>query len=163
MEHKMRRIKQELPREEALAVLDRATSGVLALVDADGAPYAVPMSFARVGESLYFHCANAGHKLEAARACGRASFCAIDQDAVVPAEFTTYFRSAIAFGPIAELEDPAEKVVALRALAAKYSPGLDPTAEIDGSLRRTCVLDLRIERVTGKEARELMEARRKAE
>ena len=163
MEHKMRRFKQELPREEALAVLDRATSGVLALVDADGAPYAVPLSFARVGDTLVFHCANAGHKLDAVRACGQASFCAIDQDTVVAAEFTTYFRSAIAFGPITELEDPAEKTAALRALAAKYSPGLDPTDEIDGSLRRTCVLELRIERVTGKEARELMEARHRVE
>ena len=163
MEHKMRRFKQELPREEALALLDRATSGVLALVDAAGEPYAVPLSFARAGEALYFHCATAGHKLEAVRACGQASFCVIGQDAVVPAEFTTYFSSVIAFGAICEIEDPAEKVAALQALAAKYSPGLDPAGEIDGSLRRTCVLKMQLDRVTGKEARELMEARHKAE
>lgn len=163
MEHKMRRFKQELPREEALAVLDRATSGVLALVDASGDPYAVPLSYARVDDVLYFHCAAAGHKLDAVRACNRASFCVIDQDAVVPAEFTTYFRSAIAFGEIREVTDEAGKVAALQALAAKYSPGLDSTDEIAGSLRRTCVLALHIERVTGKEARELMEARKKAE
>lgn len=42
--HKMRRFKQELSAEETLAILERGTSGVLALSGDDDYPYAVPIS-----------------------------------------------------------------------------------------------------------------------
>ena len=96
----MRRHKQLLNAEETAAVLERGTSGVLALSGEDGYPYAVPLSYVFDGEKLYFHSAKAGHKLEALRRCPKASFCVIDQDQIVPEEYTTYFRSVIAFGAI---------------------------------------------------------------
>ena len=43
--HKMRRAAQELSYDETADLFRRATSGVLAVIDADGAPYAVPLSF----------------------------------------------------------------------------------------------------------------------
>ena len=61
------------------------------------------------GTKLYFHCAKAGHKLDAIRAQPKASFCVIDQDQIVPAEYTTYFRSVIAFGTVRILEDEQAK------------------------------------------------------
>ena len=66
----MRRHKQLLNAEETAAVLNRGTSGVLALSGEDGYPYAVPLSYVFDGEKLYFHSAKAGHKLEALRRCG---------------------------------------------------------------------------------------------
>ena len=51
----MRRKDRELTEEEARAVLRRAEYGVLSLVTEDGAPYAVPMSYAAVGDAIYFH------------------------------------------------------------------------------------------------------------
>lgn len=94
----MRRSAQALGVDACREVLSRGTSGVLALLGDGGWPYAVPMSYAFDGEKLYFHCAREGHKLDAIRREARASFCVVDRDEVVPAEYTTYFRSAIAFG-----------------------------------------------------------------
>ena len=54
---------------------------------------------------LLFHCAREGHKLDAVARCDKASFCVIDQDRVVPEEYTTYFRSVIAFGRIRVIGD----------------------------------------------------------
>lgn len=88
-----------------------------------GYPYAVPLSYVYQEGTLFFHCAKAGHKLDALRRCSKASFCVIDQDQVVPPEYTTYFRSVIAFGRTRILEDEAEKQAAIWLLAEKYCPG----------------------------------------
>ena len=154
----MRRFKQELTQAECAAVLERGTSGVLAVTGDGGYPYAVPLSYVWADGKLYFHCAMAGHKLDAIRADGRASFCVIDQDQIVPEEYTTYFRSVIVFGRARVLDDPQEKRHAIEVLAAKYRPGFPEAmaAEIDGAWNRLCMVEPAAEQVTGKQAKELM-------
>lgn len=160
----MRRFPQALSQEECAAVLLRGTSGVLALSGADGYPYAVPLSYVYdpAGERLYFHCAKEGHKLEAIRREPKASFCVIDQDQVVPEEYTTYFRSVIAFGVIRTLEEDGEKAAAIQLLARKYFPE-DSQDHRDLAIRREwaplCVLEMSIRHLTGKEAIELVRQR----
>ncbi len=95
---KMRRKCQQLTDEERMAILQKATAGTLALLGDNGYPYAVPISYAYREGKQYFHIALAGHKVDAIRKCAKASFCIIDQDHVRPFEYTTYFRSVIAFG-----------------------------------------------------------------
>ena len=46
----MRRFKQQLPEENAKAILAKATNGVLSLVDSEGVPYGVPINFAYDGK-----------------------------------------------------------------------------------------------------------------
>ena len=152
----MRRARQQLPESEAKALLATATNGVLSLVDADGAPYGVPMSFVYDGaQTIYFHGARAGRKLDCVAGCDRASFCVVGLDEIHPERFTTYFRSVIAEGRIAVATDPAEIVAALRMLAAKYAPGAESAGEIAGALERVAILRLEIRTLTGKEAIEL--------
>ena len=128
MFRELRRKKQALSKENCAAVLNRGTSGVLALVGDDDYPYAVPISYVYDGEKLYFHCAKSGHKLDAIRRNPKASFCVIDQDQIVPEEYTTYFRSVIVFGKIRILKDDGEKRSAIEKLALKYAP--DNTMEM---------------------------------
>ena len=154
----MRRKNQQLTPEACQAVLERGTSGVLALAGAEGYPYAVPLSYVLDGERIIFHCAKSGHKLDAIAQCPKASFCVIDQDQVVPERFTTHFRSVIAFGIIRVLEGE-EALTAVDRLAARYSPQVDDSArarEIEGSEARLCVLEMKIEHMTGKQAKEMM-------
>lgn len=156
----MRRLRQQLSRQECEAVLDRGTSGVLAVTGDGGWPYAVPLSYARREGKLLFHCAKGGHKLDALEREPRASFCVIDRDQIVPGEFTTYYRSVIVFGTVRILRSPAELEAAARALTDKYSPLETPEAvrrEIDGALNRMYILEMDMEHMTGKQARELME------
>ena len=47
MFREMRRKAQQLPEEECIDILKRATSGVLAVYGDDGYPYAVPVSHER--------------------------------------------------------------------------------------------------------------------
>lgn len=158
MFRKMRRAKQALDAEAVREILRRGSSGVLALSGDDGYPYAVPLSYVYDGEKLYFHCAKEGHKLDLIRRNPKASFCVIDQDKVVPEEYTTYYRSVIAFGRIRALDDPAEKRAAIEILALKYAP--EDTAErreafIEREWAPLHMLEMRLEHVTGKAAIEL--------
>lgn len=156
----MRRNRQQLSEEECIEILRAGSSGVLALSGTDGYPYAVPLSYLWQDGKVYFHCANAGQKLEAIRHCDKASFCVIGQDQVVPKEYTTYYRSVILFGRLRVLEDPAEVRTAITALAHKYYP-TDSAAHRDDLIQKEwpalCVVEMTVDRMTGKQARELAE------
>ena len=163
MVQKMRRNKQKLSAEECEALLKQNTSGVLALVDNDGSPYAVPLSYVYSQNKLYFHSAAEGHKIAAIQACEKASFCVIDQDQVVPQEYTTYYRSVIAFGTVRISTDEQESEAAMRLLALKYYPQDSEEHRIhtiEASKSEYEVLVFTIERMSGKQARELIKGKR---
>ena len=105
MFRQMRRKRQMLSKEECEYVLCRGTSGVLAVSGDDGYPYAVPLSYLYEDGKIFFHSAGSGHNLDAIAGNDRVSFCVIDQDRIVPEEYTTYFRSVIAFGRIHIIEN----------------------------------------------------------
>lgn len=159
----MRRIRQQLPREVAEEILKSATAGVLSVNGDDGYPYAVPLSYVYDAGNIYFHSALQGHKIDAIRRNPKVSFCVIAEDDIKPKEFTTYFRSVIAFGKARIIEDDAEKMSALRLLAARYSdstvtPGMTEK-EIAGGINRLLMVEVTIEHLTGKEAIELVRQR----
>lgn len=155
----MRRFPQELTPEECRRVLERGTHGVLAVLGDEGYPYAVPLSYVYEDGKIWFHCAKQGHKLDAIRKEPKVSFCVVDQDQVVPEEYTTYFRSVIAFGTARELEDEGEKRTALEVLAAKYSPDQveGRQKEIQSAFDRVTMVELAVEHMTGKQAKELVQ------
>ena len=153
----MRRSKQQLSQEEAIEVLERNTSGVLAVFGDDGYPYAVPLSYVYIDGKIYFHSALTGHKIDALEAYDKVSFCVVDADDVAPSEYTTYFRSVIAFGRARILRDEQEKMAALRLLGEKYNPGQPDAldAEAAHGFSRLHMIELTIEHLTGKQAKEL--------
>ena len=161
MFREMRRKKQRLSKEECDRILYNGTSGVLALHGDNGYPYAVPVSYVYNGEKLLFHSAKNGHKIDAIIKNAAASFCVIGQDQVVAEKYTTLFRSVIAFGQVRVLEDDGEKRAALEALGERFNPGQPESLEkeIAATWNSVCVLELEIEHLTGKEAKELRKRR----
>ena len=157
----MRRSRQALSWQESEEILRRGTSGVLALAGAEGYPYAVPLSYVYTQGILYFHCAKVGHKLESIRRCEKASFCVVDRDEIKPEAYTTYYRSAIAFGRVRILESEEEKRHAIEQLSPKYHPMDTPAhrkAVIDREYAPLCMLAFTVEHMTGKQAIELTKA-----
>lgn len=156
---KMRRFKQLLTAEENIEILQKGSSGVLALCGDDGMPYAVPLSYVYTDGKIYFHGAKQGAKLDIISQNNKASFCVVGQDLNVPEKFTTYFKSVIAFGTISQVTDEDEMFTAVDALAKKYSPDESREAR-EGEIKREwnalCVLRLDICEITGKQAIELV-------
>lgn len=166
MFREMRRNKQSMSRGAIKEVLEKATSGVLALDGDDDYPYAVPISYVYDQENavFYFHGAKTGHKMDAIAHSSKASFCVIDQDQVVQEKYTSYYRSVIAFGRIRVLETEEEKRSAIHKLAVKYFPTdtLDHRQEaIDKDYDPMAMMALTVEHMTGKEALGLMRQREK--
>ena len=154
----MRRKRQQLSETESIGILQKTTSGTLALLGDNGYPYAVPISYIYHEGKLYFHSALSGHKVDAIRGCDKASFCVIEQDDVQPKKYTTFFRSVIAFGRIHIIEDEAEKLTTARMLGNRYNPNDDESLkkEIESGLSRMLMIRFDIEHLTGKEAIELI-------
>ncbi len=159
----MRRKHQQLSNEESIGILEKATSGTLALSGDNGYPYAVPISYVYHDRQLYFHSALNGHKVDAIKRCDKASFCVIEQDEVQPQKYTTYFRSVIAFGRIHIIEDEQEKLETARMFGNRYNPNDDESLqkELESGFAHMLMIRLSIEHLTGKEAIELTKQRPK--
>lgn len=160
MFREMRRKRQQLKETECIEILKRNTSGVLAVSGDSGYPYAVPLSYVYDEHTLYFHCAKSGHKLDAIKDCDKVSFCVVDQDLVVPQEYTTYYRSVIVFGRASIIDQEDEIRSAIEKLAIKYYS--DDSKDnrdsfIEKEYKTLCVVKIQIEHMTGKEAKELVD------
>ena len=162
MFREMRRFKQLLPQETAVEILNRNTSGILALNGDDDYPYAVPMSYVYADGKLYFHSAKAGHKIDAIKRSEKVSFCVIDQDQIVPEKYTTLFRSVIAFGRAQLVEELEEIRRVVTMLAIKYSSDFQDgiPKEIDSSIKNMTIIEMTIDHMTAKEAIELVKKKR---
>jgi hypothetical protein len=160
MFREMRRAKQLMSVEDTEAVLVRCTNGVLACLGDGDYPYAVPVSYVYSNGRIYFHSAKAGHKVDAIIANPRVSFAVVDEDKIVSREYTTYFRSVIAFG-LARIVEGDERLSAFAALVEKYSG--DQSEEVKAMEISKCehshIIAIDIEHMTGKEAIEFVRAR----
>ncbi|MBO6003179.1 MAG: pyridoxamine 5'-phosphate oxidase family protein [Mailhella sp.] len=154
----MRRHRQQLSTGECIRILKEATSGVLALLGDGGYPYAVPLSHVYDGGRIYFHSAREGHMVDAVRRHGRASFCVIGRDDVRGREYTTLFRSVIAFGRIRIIDDADEKLKAARMFGGRFNPDDEEALqnELEKGFSHMLMLCFDIEHLTGKEAVELV-------
>lgn len=158
MFREMRRKKQLLSQEETVEIMEKGTSGVLALIGDDSYPYALPLSYVYCNSKIYFHSSKVGHKIDAIKNSQKASFCVIDKDHVVPEEYTSYFRSAIAFGRVRIIENDKEKISTIEKLVMRYTLGNEERRSqiIAKQFNSFCMIELEIEHMTGKQAIELV-------
>ena len=147
--------------EDMSAVMDRCTNGVLACDGDNGYPYAVPISYVYFNDKIYFHSAKSGHKIDAIKNNPRVSFAVIDEDKISSEEYTSYFRSVIAFGR-ARIVEGDEWFESFKALVEKYSgdqPEESKHKEITGC-KQSYIIAIDVEHMTGKEAIELVKAKK---
>lgn len=122
MFREMRRSDKGGSRDDAVAMLTKATNGVLAVNGDDGYPFAVPVSFVFKDDKIVFHCSMEGHKVDAMKRDPKVSFCVVDADNIIPERFTTVFRSAIAFGKVKLVTEGEDFQWAMEAIGEKYTP-----------------------------------------
>ena len=153
MFRKMNRIKQQLSREESIAILKAEPRGVLSLIGDNGYPYGIPMDhwYCEKDGCLYFHCGKKGHKIDAIHGCDKASFCVMDQGYRKEGEWALNIKSVIVFGRIQFVEDFGEAMSIVRQLSLKYTGDIDYIDwEIQQSGKNTMVFRLVPEHITGK-------------
>ena len=151
------RKKQALSEEECFAVLRKEKRGVLSVLGDGGYPYGTPLNhyFDEENRILWFHCGRIGHRLDALRACGKASFCVISEEPREEGSWALRFRSVIAFGRVEIVDDPGKVVDITTKLCRKFTDDEDYIRrEIAQFGKATLLLALHIEHLSGKLVKE---------
>lgn len=151
------RKKQQLSQEECVALLKTQPRGVLSLLGDDGYPYGLPIDhwYNEEDGCLYFHSGPTGHKVDAMKACPKASFCVYDQGFRAEGDWALQIKSVIVFGKIEIVEDHEKAIELTRALSFKYtSDAAYIQEEIDKYGHEVLVFKLVPEHMTGKITKE---------
>jgi nitroimidazol reductase NimA-like FMN-containing flavoprotein (pyridoxamine 5'-phosphate oxidase superfamily) len=113
-------------RDTIDAILDEALVCHMGFVDGDQ-PFVIPTTFARVGDVLYVHGSAAGRTLRALRGGLRMCLTVTLLDGLVLARSAFHhsmnYRSVVVLGEATEVTDPAERLLAFRALVERLAPG----------------------------------------
>ncbi|MBS5334649.1 MAG: 5-nitroimidazole antibiotic resistance protein [Clostridiales bacterium] len=147
----MRRADREMPKEFALEIVDKCPYAVISMIDCD-APYALPVSIVRSGDSIYFHCANEGRKAKVLTSYPRVSIVCVGDVTPSSDKFTTEYESAIITGTARKVIKDAEKINALRLICERYTPSNMHNFDraIEKSLSRTAIWKVDIDSISGK-------------
>ncbi len=146
----MRRKDRLTTAGQAWEILENSEYMTLSMTGADGTPYGVVLSFARVGERLYFHSAGEGYKVESLQKDGRVCVTAVGRQRAVEEDFTVAYASAVAFGRARLVEDPAEKEQGLLAICEKYAPSNPNAAAYLLQYPHVTVWCVEVEELSGK-------------
>jgi nitroimidazol reductase NimA-like FMN-containing flavoprotein (pyridoxamine 5'-phosphate oxidase superfamily) len=140
-----------LTQEEAMKLLGSGEYGILSTIGEGNLPYGVPVSYALVENSIYFHCANEGAKLDNIKGNSKVCFTVVGKTNVLAEKFSTEYESVIVFGNAAIVEGD-EKVLGLKEIIKKYSPDFIPEGDeyINRAKNETTVVRISIEGFTGK-------------
>lgn len=151
----LRRFKQAATPQECEEVLTSARRGVLAVHGENGYPYGLPVNYMYVDGKIYFHCAKAGHKLDAIRANDKVCFTVLSEPVKNPCEWWNCFTSVICFGHVSEVTDEQEKDRILRQIGAKYFPeGYDLEGDIAKNAHNALILEITVDHMSGKHVKE---------
>ena len=145
----MRKANRRKSPEWALDVFDKAPYMTLSMTRPDGTPYGLPLNVVRKDDTtFYFHCASEGEKIECLRHNPIVSLSAVSRCTPKYEEeknnFTEHYNSAIAIGRVEIVQDPDEKIKALRLLCERFLPQyMEHFQEaIDRSLERTTIVKI---------------------
>jgi hypothetical protein len=148
-----RKEKQITTRAEIEAVIRKAMVCRLAMVD-DSRPYIVPLCFGYHDNTLFFHSAREGKKLDILKKNKIVCF-EFDVDTELkkgktPCEWGMTYQSVIGYGEASLVEGSSAKRSALDIIMQQYAEG--PFAYTDAVVENTTIIKVAIAHMTGKRA-----------
>lgn len=121
MFNKVRRNDREISKAKAIQILNNAEYGFLGTVGENTFPYVTPLSFIYLNNSIYFHSAKVGHKLENIDFNNKVSFSVVGATKVLENMFSTSYESVVIFGDALEVFNEEKELILLE-LLNKYAP-----------------------------------------
>jgi uncharacterized protein len=150
----MRRKDKEITgKKEIRSIIEKAQVCRLAMTQG-AKPYLVPLCFGITGNTLYFHCAREGKKLNIIKKNPHVCFEFETGVELVPSEIACKigmkFQSVIGFGRARIVEDKKEKLKGLCAIVRHYSKArCEFPPEL---LEKTLIFRVEINKMTGKKS-----------
>jgi hypothetical protein len=136
-------------------ILDEALFCHVGFID-DGSPVVIPTIHARVGNTLYCHGSPASRMLRSMKKGIEVSVAVTILDGLVvartPFEQDFNYRSVIAFGEARMVDDPDEKMAALKAITEHVTPGRweDSRPSTEKEVRATLVAAVPLDEASAK-------------
>ncbi|MDR2846268.1 MAG: pyridoxamine 5'-phosphate oxidase family protein [Candidatus Methanoplasma sp.] len=146
----------QLTHEEVEQLLSSAQTGVLATLDEEGYPYAVPIQFIYINGKIYVHGLPKGQKIGNILRDGRVSFTTYVAEGLIigkegnPCDVNTQYKSVVVRGDASFVSDPDVKKEVLLKLTAKYVPQYSSADIPDKAVRGTGVIEIVPVAITGK-------------
>lgn len=157
MFRQVRRKNREISLEAAKDLLRTSRRGVLAVNGDNGYPYALPLNYIYDEDSntIIFHGARAGHKLDSIKACDKVCFTVYGNETIKEEAWAPYVQSTIVYGRCHLVDDQERAMEILRNLARKYYPSEDIIdEEIAKAGKAVQMFQIEIEHISGKEIQE---------
>ncbi|WP_314050082.1 pyridoxamine 5'-phosphate oxidase family protein [Peptostreptococcus stomatis] len=157
MFRQVRRKNREISLEAAKDLLRTSRRGVLAVNGDNGYPYALPLNYIydENNQTIIFHGARAGHKLDSIKACDKVCFTVYGNETIKEEAWAPYMQSVIVFGRCKLVDNQERSMDILRDLARKYYPSEDIIdEEIAKAGKAVQMFQIEIEHISGKEIQE---------
>lgn len=153
MRHPERELKD---REVIIAMLEKSNVGRMATVNRKGFPIIKPVNFFYWGGKIYLHSSKKGEKVRDIRRGSPVCFEVDEPIAYVSAKGSAckasyYYRSIIIKGRASLVNHRAKKLNILERLMEKYQPEGGYGGIPEDVLKKTAVIEISIEEITGKE------------
>lgn len=157
MFRKIRRMKNEIPLEEAKNLLRSNKRAAFSVIGDGGYPYTVPINFYydEAENRIYFHSAKKGHKIDSIRANDKVCFTTWDDGYREAGDWAYYVSSCVVFGRAVLIEDRSLTEEKIRIFARKYFPTEEEIeAEIRKDIHGVQLIAIEIEHISGKKVHE---------
>ena len=137
-------------------MLEHSLVGRIATINRKGIPVIKPINFLYWDGKIYFHSSTKGEKIGDIRRRGTICFEVDEPIAFVPATGSAcrssyYYRSIIVKGNAAIVNQQEKKLKILERLMEKYQPEGGYGGITEETLKRTAVIEISIQEMTGKE------------
>lgn len=148
----MRRNGSKLSTEEAYEIINENRYAVVSLIDAEGLPYGVALDYIYKENSLYFHGAQEGRKIEAMKINPNACAVILGETIAIPDKFGREYVSVVVEGQIKLINDAEIKRQVMRWVVEINSPDYleKGYAVIEKMLDRVLVYKMDIVNISGK-------------
>ncbi len=144
---------QKMESESIVALLESQVVGRLA-VGNNGRPYVVPLHYLYEDGKIYFHSKKDGLKISCLLANPQVCF-EVDElinisSGKIACNFTTKYRSALAFGTARIMEESTEKAAVTNRLVEKYARGNSFETPSEKALANVAIVEICVTEMTGK-------------
>jgi nitroimidazol reductase NimA-like FMN-containing flavoprotein (pyridoxamine 5'-phosphate oxidase superfamily) len=151
----MRRREKEIKEKAVLEEILRENQVGRLGTAVDGHPYVVPMNFVYTNGRIILHTHRDGKKVKNVQRNPRVCF-EVDSGEIMegddPCGYSWRYRSVIANGTAAIIEEPEERLKALRLLSDKYAFGKGWSLDLENVKRYNdlLVIEIKVDEMTGK-------------
>jgi len=157
MFRKVRRVKNAISVEEAKILLKNNKRAAFSVNGDNGYPYSVPVNFYYDEDenSIYFHSAKSGHKIDSIKNNDKVCFTTWDEGYKDEGDWAYRVSSCVVFGRAKLVEDAKITEEKIRVFALKYYPSAEEVeAGIREAINAVQLVKIEIEHVSGKKVHE---------